>query len=110
MLLVWSSDVPDISWVSEGERNTSCSDIHSKLTLNIESTEHCTFYFCTMIKQCRGVTCRGVHYKNVNQVKNAKGIIQWKSKGLFRHVNLKFMSLPLPVLAFVMIMVYIEIP
>ena len=45
---VWpelSKDIPDSWWVSEGEWNTSSSDIHSKLPLNVESTGHCTFYF-----------------------------------------------------------------
>ena len=36
------NDVLDISWVSEGEGNTSYSDIHSKLPLNIQ---YRTLYF-----------------------------------------------------------------
>ena len=37
---VWPelSNVLDILWLSEGEWNTSCSDIHGKLPLNVEST------------------------------------------------------------------------
>ena len=44
---VWpelSNDVPHISWVNESERNASWSDIHSKLTLNVENTGLCDFY------------------------------------------------------------------
>ena len=43
-----SNDVPDILWVSEGEWNTSCSGIHSKLLLNVESTGHCTLHLMTI--------------------------------------------------------------
>lgn len=33
----------------------------------------------------------------VNQVKSAKGVIQWKSKGLLRHANSSYFPVPLPV-------------